>query len=178
MVLMERKNIFITGVPGVGKTTLLRKVVAGIPRNVSCKGFFTGEVRESGVRVGFEMTTLKGHRGLLAHTNLKTGYRVGRYGVDVTGFEDVCLSLFDSTGVHLFIIDEVGKMECLSELFCQNMRKLLEAGPPVLGSIALKGGGFIREVKSRTDVDIVTLTHQNQDGLAPVLRRKVMNQLG
>lgn len=172
-----KKNIFITGSPGVGKTTLIQKVLKNIPPDISCGGFFTNELRESGIRVGFEITTLNGRRGILSHTRFKTKHRVGKYGVDIAGFEDLVLPFLHSEKTQVFVIDEIGKMECFSEKFCLKMAALLDSESPVFGSIALKGGGFIGQVRSREDVEIVSVTHKNRDSLVPTLARRISEML-
>jgi len=172
---MKIKNIFITGAPGVGKTTLLQKVVADISQHLRCGGFMTAEIRHAGSRVGFEVCSLDGRRTILAHRNFKTDQRVGRYGVDVSGFERFVLPLLDEPTIQLYLIDEIGKMECFSDIVCRKVESLLDSETPVLGSIAQKGEGFIRRVKMRRDVDIIEITRSNRDMLIAVLSEKVMH---
>ena len=80
------KNILITGAPGCGKTTLFKKIAKELG-HLQPVGFYTQEIREEGVRKGFGLTSLDGQKGVLAHVDLSSGFRVGRYGVDVAGFE-------------------------------------------------------------------------------------------
>ena len=58
---------------------------------MTASGFFTAEIREAGERVGFTINTLDGCSGVLSHIRFGGGARVGRYGVDVKGFEDLVL---------------------------------------------------------------------------------------
>jgi len=89
----------------------------------------------------------------------------GRYGVDVESFEAIVRAELDKppTQVDLCIVDEIGKMECLSRLFTEAVTRVLDSPVPVLATIAAKGVGFIAEVKSRLDVEIVTVTAANRD---------------
>jgi nucleoside-triphosphatase THEP1 len=174
---MGKKNIFITGFPGVGKTTVIRKVIDQLPSGISCDGFFTGEIRVSGTRVGFEICSLDGRKGVLAHKDLRTRHRVGKYGVDVAGFESLVLPLLSSRGVQLYVIDEIGSMECFSRQFCHKVITLLDSDIPVFGSIALKGRGFIQDVKSRTDVEIIEVTRSNRNDLVVSLTKKIQDRL-
>lgn len=62
---------FYVHVPGVGKTTLCRKVYEVLKdKGIKVQGFYTEEVRNSqkGSRVGFDVVTLDGQRGPLART--------------------------------------------------------------------------------------------------------------
>lgn len=46
-------KIFLTGSPGVGKTTIIKRVVDEFPDEVF--GFYSQECRENGQRVGFDI---------------------------------------------------------------------------------------------------------------------------
>ena len=65
----------------------------------------------------------------------------------------------------MVLIDEIGKMECFSSRFIEAVRKLLDSETPVVATVAIKGGGFIEEVKSRPDVEIREVTHANREEL-------------
>jgi adenylate kinase len=54
-----RKNLLITGLPGVGKTTLIRGLAQEL-RDLNPVGFFTTEIREGGVDPA-PRTGLAGH---------------------------------------------------------------------------------------------------------------------
>jgi len=162
------KNILITGLPGSGKTTLIRKLAEEL-REYGPAGFFTEEIRERGTRKGFTLTSLDGKSsGVLAHADIRGPQRVGRYGVDLAGFERFLgtLVLFDPSA-RLVIIDEIGKMECLSGRFRELISSLLLAPAPVIATIALKAGGFIDEVKRRPGILLYELTERNRDALLP-----------
>lgn len=62
--------VLLTGLPGCGKTTLVRKVVGELrshPGNVEVKGFYTEDVADQkSQRIGFDFVTLDGSRGVLA----------------------------------------------------------------------------------------------------------------
>ena len=49
-------NVLSTGRLGIGKTTLIKKVID--MTSLSKGGFYTEEIREAGQRVGFSLTTL------------------------------------------------------------------------------------------------------------------------
>ncbi len=172
-----KNNLFVTGLPGTGKTTLIRRILGTFPPGMPVSGFFTAEIRESGVRVGFTVSTLDGRSGLLAHVRAGGRARVGRYGVDVAGFEGLVLPLLERGRAGLYVIDEVGKMECLSPAFCEGVKGLLDSEAAVLGTVALRGGGFIAEVKARDDVALYEVTVKNRDRLADEIRRALTDRL-
>ncbi len=162
----ERKNLLITGLPGVGKTTLIKKLSEALKR---CHpvGFYTEEIREGGVRKGFELINLEGKKGLLSHKEIKSTYQVGQYKVDIKGFEEFLGSIsFFSPFTRLIIIDEIGKMECFSLRFQEILKEILDSERWVIATIALKGSGLIAEVKKRKDVQLFEITKKNRDSLS------------
>jgi nucleoside-triphosphatase len=172
-----KKNFLVTGLPGTGKTTLIRKVLEKLHPEASISGFFTAEIRHAGERVGFAINTLDGGSGVLSHIRFGGGARVGRYGVDVPGFERLVLPLLEAGRAGLYVIDEIGKMECFSRAFCDSMRALLDSETPVLGTVALKGGGFIAEVRARSDVTFFEVTMKNREHLVLEILQALTNQL-
>ena len=161
---MKRKNILFTGIPGCGKSTLIEKIVAGTKRPAT--GFFTREIREKGRRVGFSINTLDGKQGVLAHQNIKSKFKVGKYGVNIQEIDSVAVPAMHTDNENLIVVvDEIGKMECFSPLFKDTVSRVLNSKNPVLGSIALSGGPFITKIKRRDDILIVEVTKDNRDSL-------------
>jgi len=165
----ESKNILITGLPGTGKTTLIEKLAAARPA-LHPVGIYTAEIRENGLRQGFEMVDLAGHRGLLAHTDLPGPPRVGKYGLDIPGFEKFLAQIdFFSADSKLAVVDEIGKMECFSAAFRTLMTELLASPTRLIATIARHGGGFIAAVKKRPDIITYEITPANRDHLYSVI---------
>jgi len=159
------KNILITGLPGIGKTTLIKRLSEAFSP-FSPIGFYTAEIRDKGARRGFELISLDGKKKLLSHRELKSHYRVGSYRVNVKGFEEFLTSIsWSNPSARLVIIDEIGKMECLSEKFKKLLKEILDSEKWVIATIALKGSGLIAEVKERQDVKLFTMTKSNRDSL-------------
>ncbi|HLO26868.1 MAG TPA: nucleoside-triphosphatase [Geobacteraceae bacterium] len=168
---LEQRHLLITGLPGTGKTTLLVELVRRFARFAPA-GFYTEEVRERGERRGFRLTSLNGREGILADVTFGGPCRVGRYGVDVKGFETFLASLdLPSHPSQLVFIDEIGKMECLSPLFVRLAGTLLASEKTVVATIARQGEGLIREVKERSDCRLVEVTPANRQALPNELSR-------
>ena len=128
-------------------------------------GFYTQEIRQNDTRRGFGWARLDGATGILAHVDIKGPFRVGKYGVDVAGFEKKVVPILDieKTRAELFVIDEIGKMECFSEKFVSAIRRLLKSDRSVLATVARKGPGLISDVKNYPGTRLFNLTHQNRD---------------
>lgn len=162
--MRKSAKILITGLPGCGKTTAVMQIVQDL-HSKEVAGFYTQEIRRGGKRKGFGWTRLNGASGILAHVDSKSPLRIGKYGVDVTGFEKDVVPVLDveQTEAELFVIDEIGKMECLSKKFVRAVQSLFASEKSVLATVAQKGGALICEVKSYPGVRLFDLTRQNRD---------------
>ena len=155
--------LLLTGAPGVGKTTVIRAVAERLGGS-RLGGFFTREIRPRGVRKGFELVTFDGERAVMAHVDRPGPPRVGKYGVDVGVVDTLSRSaLAVRPKADVYLVDEIGKMECLSNEFVERVRTLLEAGSPMVATVGQRGGGFIQAVKRRRDVELWTLRRDNRD---------------
>lgn len=157
-------KILLTGLPGCGKTTAVMRILGSL----NCKkmaGFYTQEIRWGDKRKGFSWTRLDGATGTLAHIDIKGRFKVGKYGIDVAGFEKSVVPALniEQSRAEFFVIDEIGKMECLSEKFVAAVRRLFSSDKSVLATVAKKGVGLISEVKNCPVVRLFNLTHQDRD---------------
>jgi nucleoside-triphosphatase len=160
------KQIFITGLPGTGKTTLIR-AISGRLRHLRPAGFYTAEIRVKGRRKGFRLIDFNGRELILAHVEISSHFRVGAYGVDIESFETY---LHESDLMNpsspLIIIDEIGKMECLSPMFVTLVESILDSQHNLIATVAMKGTGLIGEIKQRHESGLIEITHKNRDSLA------------
>nr|GMD26047.1 cancer-related nucleoside-triphosphatase [Ipomoea batatas] len=184
------KCFLVTGPPGVGKTTLIIKVLESLRSsnpNLKLQGFYTREIREGTQRVGFEVVTLDGRKGLLASNKISSpeSHRwptVGRYRVDVASFESLALpELQVKEDTDLFIIDEVGKMELYSSSFFPAVLKILETGVPLLASVPIPKAGRdipgVARLKNHPGAAIFTLNPSNRDAIKEHIYSLLSDQL-
>ncbi|XP_029306464.1 cancer-related nucleoside-triphosphatase isoform X2 [Cottoperca gobio] len=157
------KHVFLTGPPGVGKTTLVQKACeALVSSGVGVEGFYTEEVREGGRRVGFDVVTVAGERGQLSRIRYQEGAA-------------------DGGSRKVFVIDEVGKMELFSQSFIRAVRQTLDSSScTILGTIPIPKGkplGLVEEVRSRRDVKVFTVSKENRNAILQDLIATVQNCL-
>jgi len=168
---MPKKNIFLTGAPSSGKTTVIKKVIAMLP--VAANGFYTEEERVGAKRVGFMMYTLEGQQRYLAHQDIESEHHIRRYGVSIRNIEEIVVPAIQPIEQQIIILDEIGKMECFSQAFIDAARMALDAPNVVVGTITFGGTGFILEVKEREDIDITEVTMENRDELPALILQKI-----
>ena len=158
-------NILLTGRPGTGKTTAIRKIVENLAPKMAT-AFLSYEMREQGKRVGFAIETLSGKKGTLAHIDLKTGFRVSKYQVSVEDIDSIIIPELEEAreSNSLIIIDEIAKMELFSKFFAPEVRRCLDTCR-VLGTIQERRGPFLDEVRQRSDVRILELTLSNRNDI-------------
>ena len=108
------KNFLLAGRPGIGKTTVAEAIIREFE---DAGGFVTGEIRESGTRKGFRITTVDGETATLAHVRFSSPVKVGKYGVDLQTLDRVAVPSVRTAIKHkqVIVIDEIGRMELASK---------------------------------------------------------------
>lgn len=166
-----KKNIFLTGAPSSGKSTVIRKVIENL--KVPSNGFYTEEEKIAGKRVGFLMKTLEGKKGYLAHQDIKSDFHIRRYGVSIENIEAIAVPSIIPVNRNIIILDEIGKMECFSEAFKQAAIRALDSPNIVIGTITFGGDEFIHNIRNRSDIEIIEVTPENRDTLPEIILSKV-----
>jgi len=163
-------KVFITGEPGVGKTTLVKRVVEKLGDRAV--GFWTEEVRDRkmGRRVGFKVVTTDGKESLFASKNFTSKKFVGSYGVNVKRFEEMVLPVLKRATKErgkVVVVDEVGKMELFSKEFRELVRELAyDPKVKLLATIPLRDvHPLVRELRRLPGAILIELTRENREGM-------------
>ncbi|RLF05472.1 MAG: NTPase [Thermoprotei archaeon] len=171
-------KIFVTGRPGVGKTTLVFNVADQL-RKMGFKvgGIVTLEVRSSGVRTGFKIVDIEnGMEVPLASVSSASGPRVGKYLVHVENMDSFAINVIARALEHgdLIVIDEIGPMEIKSQKFIDIVKKALESEKPLLATLHYKlRHPLLDYIRSRKDFEIIEVTESNRN----ILPRRIIEKI-
>ena len=166
------QRVLLTGRPGSGKTTLIKRILNEVPQRFG--GFYTEEIRDHGARVGFKVVALGGGEAVFAHVDFKTPERLGKYALDLSALEAVGVNAIRKAvhGERLIVIDEIGPMEIRSAPFREAVVDALDSELPVLATIFLRSLPFTDAIKSRPDVELIEVRPNNREELVPQMSEK------
>jgi len=172
------QKILLTGRPGCGKTTLVKRVVKNLSQRAA--GFYTEEIRDRGIRAGFKIVTLDGDEAVLAHVDFPAAAgpeRLGKYRLDLSALETVGVkSVRDAVRARqLVVIDEIGPMEIRSASFRDAVNEVLESDVALLATIFARSLPFTDAIKSRPDVTLVEVRADNREKLVSELPNTFRN---
>ena|SRR5947209_8880961 len=169
------QRVLLTGRPGSGKTTLIKRVLKELPQ---CSGgFYTEEIRKYGTRVGFKVVALDGDEAVFAHVDFATPERVGKYRLDLSALEAVGVKAVREAvdARRLTVIDEIGPMEIRSAMFRDAVSAALDSGVPVVATIFARSLPFADAIKMRPDVTVIEVRPDNREKLVSALSDKFRN---
>lgn len=128
-------NIFLTGKPGSGKTTMVKELLEELEGDLC--GFFTPEIREDGERIGFRLEDIDTEKdGTLASVNVEDGPKVSKYKVnleDLNDFSERLSKRMDEKDI--VVIDEIGVMELYSDKFEEVLDKAIDSEKLLLATL-------------------------------------------
>jgi len=160
-------KIGITGMPSVGKTQTLIKIIEKIEKSgYKLEGMITTPLIEKKKRVGFYVE------------DWQTKDKVGKYGVDLAALERVGVHAIEKAindeDTDIIVIDEIGKMEMLSEKFCEMVIEALDSDKPIMVTLHKKSRTpLLQDIRRRDDIRILEVTAVNRN-LLPYKIEKIM----
>lgn len=157
-------RIAVTGSPGVGKSTLVEKVVKASELNVG--GVLARERRYKDRRTGFELLDLStGALGILADET-GSGPQLGKYRVHPEDLDGIGAGAIKAAlKCDLIVVDEIGPMELSSRKFVSAVETAIASSKPML--VVLHEWSNHRLAKKiRSTFNVITVTPENRDALA------------
>jgi nucleoside-triphosphatase len=176
---MEPQRLFLTGEPGCGKTTAVRKTAELlILRGIGVGGILSGEIREGGTRVGFSLEDLvTREKGTLARVGLQGGPRVGKYRVNLCDIERIGVRAIERAvrDSEVIVADELGPMELFSTPFIQAVEKGLASRKHFLGTIHKRAShALTSSIKSNPKYIILEITPENRDRMPTEIAQRII----
>jgi nucleoside-triphosphatase len=179
---LKKRILLLTGVPGVGKTSVLMKIVESLKAGgYSVGGMVSREVRVGTDRVGFEILDLKtGRKGWLARVGQNQGPCVGRYQVNLEeirsiGAKAIATAVTDS---DIIVIDEIGPMELHSSEFKEAVKRAAESPKLIVGVVHWHASDrLVTELRERSDVEVHAVTLENRTNLNELVFAKAIDFL-
>ena len=157
------RTILLTGRPGIGKTTVIRKVVERLGHRAG--GFYTAEISNGGRRQGFKIITLDGQEGILSHVSIEGQPRVSKYGVNLKDLEAIGVTALRQAiaGADCIVVDEIGKMELYSDEFRDAVMDAVEGEKVVLGTVMASRQPWVDALKALPQVTVMEVTQDNRE---------------
>lgn len=168
-------KLLLTGAPRSGKSTLVRRLLEAFPGNAG--GMMVSELLgPNGRRCGFELQGVwrpaggplgVAERTLLAHEDLGSDLRLGRYAISEPALL-LAVRVLDAA-MHeggLVVIDEIGPLQLVSPAFADAVLRCLDSSNDLLATLAQFEDPFVRKLKSRPGVRVVEVNRHNRQHLA------------
>ena len=175
-------KIGITGMPSVGKTQTLVKIIEFLEGSgYTVEGMITEPVMKKKKRIGFYVVDWQTkEKEVFAHIDIDSKDKVGKYGVDIGALENVGIPAIEKAiadnEINIIIIDEIGKMEMLSERFCEMVVEALDSDKPIMVTLHKKSRTpLLQDVRRRDDIRILEVTPVNRN-LLPYKIGKIMEE--
>ncbi|NQW18510.1 MAG: hypothetical protein HQ478_13585 [Chloroflexi bacterium] len=148
-------NFILTGPPGTGKSELLSATVERHSQ-LRWRGFISASIIENGERVGWAFKGINSAQGVLAHVDLTSESRMGRYGIDLNLFASIVDAELDpERSADAYVIDEVGLISAMYPPFDGLFATCLDSETSVVAIVREKSTEILERYGTRSDTEIV-----------------------
>ena len=176
------RHVFITGEPGIGKSTIISHVLARLATAVEAVGFMTSEQLDpQGRRIGFRSINVADKGDMVQLASLEEtppdGRHIGPFHVHLDEAVSFCSRVLSpiSNGERprLYFMDEIGAMQLLSREMQQLVSQVVDDSAThcvgTLPSSALHDLPFVEALRRRSDVKVLDVTKENRNEMVGVV---------
>lgn len=176
-------NWFITGPPGVGKTTALLATADRLESvGWDVEGIIAPErLDATGDRTGFDIAAYgETPRKVMSSVDRSSGPQVGRYRVDTDAIDAVITHVLPAArhAADLIVIDELGPMQFTSERFVAEVSSTLAGPVPTLATVKET---HLETYLGRVGADAhgaqIVVTHENRSTLPAELATTIASSV-
>jgi nucleoside-triphosphatase len=177
-------RFFLTGQPGIGKTTAIRLIARELAAHgMKVGGMVSSEIRDTSGRVGFQLEDISTHKvGILAHLHMKPRdapivgrYHVNLHDIDTVGAAAVRKAVNMADAV---IIDEIGPMELKSNKFIVAVEFALASEKSLIGTIHRQcTHPLVTSIKSNVNCLLIEVNQRNRDKITSEIVGVVIRQV-
>ncbi|ABX32435.1 AAA ATPase [Petrotoga mobilis SJ95] len=175
---MIKNNIFLTGSIGIGKSTIIRKVINQLSLHV-CGFSVDREGKKNNWNAFYLVEASSFNNG---DRSKKSKYNRFAFRNDYSTNWEINIQVFNEIGVKLLtnidnadivIMDELGRFELTAYQFQQKVYEVLNSDKPVLGVIKDESNPFLDKIRNRKDVQIFRVLPDNREEVY----KKVLSQI-
>jgi len=169
-------NIFLCGIPGVGKSTIVRKILKDF--NIIPSGFITlsGSAKEGGfpnvyIHPANKFVVLENNANMV-------GQRLGNgnYKAFPEVFEKIGMDILNNVYPPLIVMDELGFMEKDALNFQNKILEILDQDIPILGAIKYRDNPFLQSIKEHPKSFIINVDKTNRDEAYQIVKSRLEDQ--
>lgn len=156
-------HLFLTGEMGIGKSTLVRKLMS---RAAGAAGGFLTVKTEEVFPGKPSLHLLTPDRPLIPTAENFLTFCGEATGETAVNFDRLgCAALSHTENWKLLVMDELGPHETEAALFRKAVLKTLDGSVPVLGVLQKADSPFLSEIRTHPKVTVIEVTRQNRDCL-------------
>ena len=168
---MPAPRIIITGKPGSGKSTLALSLMTELRlKGKWVSGILTPDIIKKNERTGFRIIDIASDETKVLASIEGKGPKIGKYHVDLQELDYITEKFISHiNSADIIIIDEIGKMEMLSEKFRNMVEKIFTIEKPVIVVVNLE---MIKQYDSKGDVYTI-----NEKTNIEIMKQKILKDM-
>lgn len=165
------KNIFLTGEKGIGKSTIIKKVIEEF--NFIWGGYITQRKTRNNIKYFSIKSLSSGRLYPFARVDLSTlekDINIDSFKYDISRFLKE-----DLNKCHAIILDELGSMENNIETFTKTIYEILDRPMLVVGVLKDFDCEFLNNIRERKDSIIIRVKEDNRDHIYDEIHRLILD---